>query len=165
MAAVSGLARGERILIERRPPERRWPPVVVGSVCCSTCCCCCCCAHTLGSVVGAAGASIAVSADGSGRVAAAVYWGLVFLLAVPSGALVMLSGELSVGVILFLIFFPALQLAASVLALPLIALVPVDDKRRAFGSLGVITAASFVGAIVIGMIGLVVGLLLVGVFS
>jgi predicted ABC-type exoprotein transport system permease subunit len=116
-------------------------------------------------VVGAAGASVAVSADRSGRVTAAVYWGFVFLLAVPSGVLIALSDEVSVGVIVFLICFPALQLAASFLALPVVALFPVDDKRRALGSLGVITAASFVGAVVIGLVGLVVGLLLLGAFS
>lgn len=127
---MTGSLRTERIAIERRPPERRWPPVVVGSVCCSTCCCCCCCAHTLGSVVGAAGASVAVSADGSGRVAAAVYWGIVFLLAVPSAFLALLAGDLAVGLIVYAIFFPVLQLAASLLALPVLAVFPVDSRRR-----------------------------------
>jgi hypothetical protein len=115
--------------------------------------------------VGAAGASVAVSADGSGRVAAAVYWGIVLFLAVPSAFLLTLGEELAVGVIVYVIFFPALQLAASALALPVLAVFPVDDRRRALGSLGVITASSFVGALVIGAIGLVVGLILVGVFS
>jgi hypothetical protein len=137
----------ERIRIERRPPERRWPPVVVGSVCCSTCCCCCCCLHTLGSVVGAAGASVVASADPSGRVATGIYWGALFLLAIPSGALVLVSDELSTGVIAYLILFPALQLAASLLALPLVALIPLENRGRALGAIGTITGASVVGAI------------------
>jgi hypothetical protein len=161
---MAGKRPTQRIDVERRPPERRWPPVIVGSVCCSTCCCCCCCAHTLGSVVGAAGASIAVGARASGRVTAAVYWGIVLALLVPALVLVILSEELSLGLILVAIFFPALQLLASLLALPLLAVVPVEDKPTAFASLGTITAASVVGAIVLGIIGLVVGLIVLGVF-
>src|SRR5882672_4542936 len=109
-----------RIRFEKHQPERRRG---VGSslFCCGGCCCCCCCLHSVGGLLGAAGASGSrKSAGGSAGIQA--YWtcltGITVLGALAFACIVMSSGDNGGILWLFiaLMFLPFVQLAASIVA-------------------------------------------------
>jgi hypothetical protein len=162
------------IRVTTHPPERgqTGSPVILP---CGCCCCCCCCLHSLGGIIGGiVGTTLPVAPaprpvdpdfpfpfrrdefdEGSPVLPMGLlYWllvGLGILVAVAVGA--WSSGhqrirpdDLLVGAVVALIFLPAVQLAASLVALVAVLFYP--DKRAAAVRLGKITLWSFVGAII-----------------
>jgi hypothetical protein len=132
------------------PPERRRRSIIVTG--CGCCCCCCCCLHTLGGVIGAAVAG----ATQRGRAGASLYWRtvavLLFALALGLGAFMRGGSEgIIVGVVIGLLVFPGVQLAASLLAVLIAAFQPEQpfptrsDRLRAIGW---ITIWTVVGALI-----------------
>ena len=151
------------IRVESHLPERRKRSTVL----LAHGCCCCCCLHTLGGIAGAAYGSLrrnapapetlttdaAIRAEDeirtANRLAAKVYWlstALITLLSAIIGAVI---DPRESGVTLFLIvfFFPAGQLAASLVALIYLQVNPPLRKSECLSRLGRITLFAFVGAL------------------
>jgi hypothetical protein len=177
-AKRAGAEGQTRIDVTAHPPERLRPAGSVVLPC--GCCCCCCCLHTLGGVIGAIAGSIKpidprprpVDSDfpfpfrrdefeGDGQVLSAgvLYWLLVCFGAglvtvwpyVSTGA--RRSDSLSDGLFLTVMVLPAVQLAASAVAMAIVFLF-YTDRRTAALRIGKITLWSFVGTIVgIGIMG------------
>lgn len=157
------------VTFERLPPERRIAAPTAASAG-SCCCCCCCCLHTVGSLVGALTAKAPKTAEpvptaivGSEKVAPQYrvtkeYWVTVLILctvAVPFYVASQMRRDIVEPLewaFFYAIFFPAIQLGASVV----VALRNTFSKRPGredrLRHLGSITARAFVG----GMIGIVV---------
>ena len=155
------------ITIERQLPERgeRGAEAAPAGQCC---CCCCCCLHSLGGVIGALSArpkpvdpQIPVSAI-DGRTleprhsASGLYWAITAILAGLLGSyFVAFEGhkvETIEVALLLAICFPAVQLAASVVAAIAIACSSRVRKEDRLRHLGKITLRAFVGALFGGLI-------------
>ena len=150
------------ITIERQLPERgtRGAAAAPAGQCC---CCCCCCLHSLGGAIGALSArpkpvdsQIPVSAI-DGRTleprhsASGLYWAINAILAGLAGAyFAVFEGhkvETFDVVLLLAIIFPAVQLAASVVAAIAIARSRRVGKEARLRHLGKITLRAFLGAL------------------
>lgn len=131
------------------PPERR---ARSGPVTLCSGCCCCCCLHSVGSLIGAAAASIPWynwKEDAKEPSAAPLYWSIFGVLAVLL-VVVSIFGGAYVPVMLM----PLLQLGVSLVALLIICFSSTDGKRPRLWSLARITAFSLVGA-ALGLVAIV----------
>jgi len=166
------------VRVTAHPPERRRRPssVIAAQACC--CCCCCCCLHTLGGLVGGLVGSLlrvrpsppVPKEEGDSPFPfrrdepgpsftlspALVYWVLFSLLSLgtflyffffdsaPTPREPIWAGILTV------LVMPGVQLAASLLALLVVAVCPaglMPDKRAALVRIGKISLWAFVGGL------------------
>lgn len=146
-------------VLKKLLPERRGGEIIMASPgCCS--CCCCCCLHSAGSLVGAMfGSRVKVDGENaevrarSKRAARNSYWILVLISAVVEFVIVATQNDSELGLILLAITFPALQLGAAVLALPVLWLKKSEGGGKApYKQLGKITLYSILGGLVGGLI-------------
>jgi hypothetical protein len=167
--------RYSEIALTAHPPERRrgGSPVILP---CGCCCCCCCCLHSIGGIVGGLVGTAApveqaprpmdpsfpfpfrrdeLDEDSPVLPVGMLYWMLVCfgLLAVALWEPVVGRGgsfrsdDLVVGLVVGLLFLPAIQLGASLVAATAV-LFFYPAKRVAAIRLGKITLWSFVGAFI-----------------
>lgn len=158
------------------PPERRRrrSSVIAAQACC--CCCCCCCLHSIGGLVGALVGSLVrvqptpkeVDPDAEFPFrrdeedpafvlpTSFVYWGIFSLASIVAYGLYLFlyasspptQDDLITAGVIILLLLPGVQLAASVLALFIVALLPRSiqpDRPAALTRVGFITLWSFVG--------------------
>jgi hypothetical protein len=152
------------ITIERQLPERgdRGVAAAPAGQCC---CCCCCCLHTVGSVAGALSARPAPLDPGAPPASAidrrtlvpqhsatGLYWAIAAILTGLSSAYFfgfegdhVRTAEVAV---MTAMFFPGVQLAASVIALIVIVSSRRLGKELRLRHLGKITLRAFLGAVV-----------------
>ncbi len=145
--------------LEVHPPERRARTIVVGSGCCTCCCCCSCCVHSLGGVLGAAiGSGVSSGppllepnapeelARAASRSRALVAYWLTFALLTLLGVAAAGAGEsATVGLTVLAVCLPAVQLLASLLAIPVMLVMIPPDPGAAFAALGRLTLFTVVG--------------------
>jgi len=164
--------------LRRHPAERRpTPSVVLPQVAC--CCSCCCCLHSVGGLIGGILGSVVKLPEEPKPVdpdfpfpfrrdeleneqdlvpATGLYWALVLFV---FSCVAIWYGffdrprSVVVGIVAALVFLPAIQLGASVLAAVVIAAF-YTDKANALNRLGRITLLSFVGTLI--GIGIMAGL-------
>lgn len=161
-----------RIDVESHPPERRQGAPV--TLACGCCCCCCCCLHSLGSVIGSA---IAPNIGSGNRLpltewdddetpdirlpglsATRLFWRTFAVLSVGGlivSALIDGGSSFVVGVVLYLLAVPAIQLAAIFLVFLALAISSRADrlhqmKQAAKITLGIL-AGAFVGGLAMGL--------------
>jgi hypothetical protein len=166
------------IQVTVHPPERRRraASVIAAQACC--CCCCCCCLHTVGGLVGGLvgsllrvrpsppahkedkGEPFPFRRDDLGPSftlsPAVVYWVLFSLLSLGTFLYFFFQDgpanrDLVVAGILTVLVMPGVQLAASLLALLVVAVCPaglMPDKRAAVVRIGKISLWAFVGSLV-----------------
>jgi hypothetical protein len=156
------------ITISRMPAERE-PTGAIAAPAGACCCCCCCCLHSVGSLVGALTAKAPpVPTDlpptavvGTPKAepkynVSREYWltMLVMCCAIaPAFFLAMWGLEMDGEMVLaYALFFPAIQLAASLAVFFLVALSKRPGRDERMRHLGSITLRTFVG----GLIGFVV---------
>jgi hypothetical protein len=164
--------------ITAHAPERRRRRGVVASC---GCCCCCCCLHAVGGLIGSALASrtgsrpatrsslnapkteeLVHKEQSAARSAVPIYWFSLLAVILTTVALAGTSGsDTGFAVLVFFFILPALQLIATVLALAVVAVLPLPAKGAAAGQVGRIALAGFLWAL--GGIGVMVAL--GGVFS
>jgi|GEM_PF-2885654 len=138
------------------PPERRRK--TGGVIVPGCCCCCCCCLHTLGGLIGAAIAPSHSPGEMRGK---AIYWrglGITALLSIVFGHLLTYVGnhpgragdEPFVVLFMIFMFFPAVQLAASVLSLIYVAAgsMELEEKSAANAMILRITQRLFIGTLI-----------------
>lgn len=134
------------ITVQAHEPERRRRSVVVAPCCC--CSCCCCCLHSIGSLT----AAITAGATESGQPAAGLYWRCVVgvLIATAVGSVVM-TGNPGGGflvVLIAILALPVVQLAASLVAVVLILVLPCSDRAAFLWAIGKITLWTVLGAVI-----------------
>jgi hypothetical protein len=156
------------VTFERLPPERRIAAPSAASAG-SCCCCCCCCLHTVGSLVGALTAkapkveeTVPTAVVGTAKVepqyrVTKEYWATILILctvALPIGVFSANNDRMEPleWMFLYAIFFPAIQLAASVVVLIRSGFTKRPGHSERMRHLGSITGRAFVG----GMIGILV---------
>jgi hypothetical protein len=157
------------VTFERLPPERRITAPTAASAG-SCCCCCCCCLHTVGSLVGALTAkppkateAVPTAVVGTAKVAPQFrvtkeYWVTVLILctvAVPFYVFSMTRTQIVEPLewaFFYAIFFPAIQLVASLAVLVRNGFSKRPGREERMRHLGSITARAFVG----GLIGILV---------
>ena len=155
-----------QVSIQRHPAERgaRGSAVAPAGQCC---CCCCCCLHSIGGLVGAVSAFPAklpaevippASIDGSPRPASYSaskhYWVTVLLMCafvVGWNLAVERHPSNEEAILIIALVFPAIQLAASVVAAIVLGFSKRPGRDQRLRHLGKITLRAFLG----GMIGVV----------
>ena len=153
------------ITIERQLPERGGRGELGAAAPAGQCCCCCCCClHSVGGVVGALSArpkpvepQLPVSAI-DGRTleprhsASGLYWAIIAIMSGLASAYFVAFERHEVRnlevALMLAIVFPAVQLAASIVAAILIARSRRVGKEVRLRHLGKITLRSFLGALI-----------------
>lgn len=150
------------ITIQRQLPERGTRGAVAAPA--GQCCCCCCCLHSVGGLIGALSAvskpvepQIPVSAI-DGRTleprhsASGLYWAIIAIMSgLASAYFVAFEGQevRNIEIALMLaICFPAVQLAASIVAAIVIWRSRRVGKEVRLRHLGKITLRAFVGGVI-----------------
>ena len=156
------------VQLHAHPPERgrRRGVVVYGG-----CCCCCCCLHSAGGLLGATIASAAESAQPARKRESVytrpidvtrptatlgpvpLYWlCLAGMMLVPCFYGSLIGGHIGAGIWAAVVYFPGVQLGASVLAVLVVLSSYRTGRREAFGVLAAITAMTVIGALIGGVL-------------
>ena len=174
---------------EMLPAERKSRPAVAMCMGCTSCCCCCCCVHTAGGIVGAVIATKVASnavnpqfmagqrtkynynqqnnpttnAQESVKKVTMVYWVTLGILSAVSFLITFLiaSNIALTAIAYFGVVLPIIQIATLVVSL--LALLAVPDRNTAFKALLKIAAGSIAG-IILGIMVMITGAIVLGVF-
>ncbi|MFY9227378.1 MAG: hypothetical protein WAQ98_32200 [Blastocatellia bacterium] len=174
---------------EMLPAERKSRPAVAMCMGCTSCCCCCCCVHTIGGIAGAVIATKVASnavnpqfmagqrtkynynqqnnpttnAQESVKKVTMAYWVTLGILSAVSFLITfILASNIELTVIAYFgVVLPIIQIATLVISL--LALLAVPDRNTAFKALLKIAAGSIAG-IILGIMVMITGAIVLGVF-
>ena len=143
------------VRFEKHQPERR-RAASDHVMCNGGCCCCSCCLHSLGGLIGAAIAT-GKSREPAENLVLKCYW-LVLVSLTGVTMLITSQDSVGMGVILILLYLPAVQLAASVVTLIWIGMRSASslEKKANLVTLGRITLWSFLAALA-GLVAMILG--------
>lgn len=173
---------------EMLPAERKSRPAVAMCMGCTSCCCCCCCVHTAGGIVGAVIATKVASnavnpqfmagqhtkynynqqnsptnAQASVKKVTMAYWVTLGILSAVSFLITFLiaSNIALTAIAYFGVVLPIMQIVTFFVSL--LALLTVPDRNTAFKALLKIAAGSVAG-IILGIMVMITGAIVLGVF-
>ena len=163
------------VSFERLPPERRIAAPSAASAG-SCCCCCCCCLHTVGSLVGALTGKAPKPPESAPPTAVAggvdvapnykvtkEYWVTLLILCTVGLPILLAASDVRIDrpgewLLMYAIFLPAIQLAASVVVGVRNTFSKRPGKQERIEHLGSITVRAFIG----GLLGILVMVVMFG---
>ena len=155
------------VQVERHPPERRQRKTVSAN--CGCCCTCCCCLHSLGGLIGAGIGSAPIKSaaeegyyiedpDNPGQYklitvptqrapysAVGTYWATLGILCGITVVMPLGTRDPEVGIVIVIMGLPAVQIAASFVALIVIAC--RGGTRESYLQIGKITLGTILGTV------------------